>query len=256
VNSEKTSEISIKGTNRLGGRRILITGGASGIGRATAELFKSEGAQLAILDVDPVGVKIIAESLSVTGIECDVSNEASVSESVQTAARAMGGIDGIVNSAGMATIRAFADLDFQTMQREIAVNLLGPFLICRAALKWLRETEMSTIVNIASGQAFLPFPGSVAYATSKGGVVSMTRALAAELAPLIRVNAVCPGSVDTPMTRKSTAGTTKSHAADRYALKRVADPSEISNALLFLTSAESSFVTGATLAVDGGRTYH
>ena len=106
-------------------------------------------------------------------------------------------------------------------------------------------------MNIASGQGLLPnIPNTTAYAASKGGVVNLTRALAAELAPSIRVNSVCPGMVDTPMT----AGFER--PLDRYALKRIADPLEIAQAILFLTSTESSFVTGAALAVDGGRTFH
>jgi NAD(P)-dependent dehydrogenase (short-subunit alcohol dehydrogenase family) len=109
----------------------------------------------------------------------------------------------------------------------------------------------ATIVNIASGQGLLPnVPNNAAYAASKGGVVNLTRALAAELAPTIRVNSVCPGMVDTPMT----SGLERD--VSRYALKRIADPLEIAQAILFLTGTESSFITGAALAVDGGRTFH
>jgi len=121
----------------------------------------------------------------------------------------------------------------------------------RCCLPWLIKASFATIVNIASGQGLLPNnPGMTAYAASKGGVVNLTRALAAELAPSIRVNSVCPGMVDTPMT----AGLERD--LDRYALGRIAEPLEIAQAILFLTSTESSFVTGAALAIDGGRTFH
>src|SRR5216684_1604733 len=159
--------------DRLKGRRILITGAASGIGRRTAELFAAEGAALTLLDCDR---KRLAEAARETGgvaAEADVTQEASVAHAVEQGAAAMGGIDGVVNAAG------------------------------------------------------------------KGGIVNLTRALAAELAPSIRVNSVCPGMVDTPMT----AGLQRE--VDRYALKRVAEPLEIAQAILFLTSTESSFITGA-----------
>ena len=131
------------------------------------------------------------------------------------------------------------------------VNLTGTYIVVRCCLPWLAKASFATIVNIASGQGLLPnTPNMTAYAASKGGVVNLTRALAAELAPSIRVNSICPGMVDTPMI----AGLQRE--PDRYALKRIADPLEIAQAILFLTGTESSFVTGAALAVDGGRTFH
>ena len=132
----------------------------------------------------------------------------------------------------------------------LEVNLTGTYIVVRCALPWLARAPFATIVNIASGQSLLPTPNLTAYAASKGGVVNLTRALAAELAPAIRVNSVCPGLVDTPMT----AGLERD--VSRYALERMADPLEIAQAILFLTGTESSFVTGAALAIDGGRTFH
>jgi NAD(P)-dependent dehydrogenase (short-subunit alcohol dehydrogenase family) len=142
----------------------------------------------------------------------------------------------------------------------IAVNLTGTFLCVQCAVPFLRQAERATIVNIASGVGLLPTGGgSTAYVASKGGVIAMTRALAAELAPSIRVSAVCPGAVETPMTNgtlRDAAGTVIPAIVHRYALGRPAAPEEIAAAILFLTSHESSFVTGINLAVDGGRTYH
>jgi len=136
-------------------------------------------------------------------------------------------------------------------QRVIDVNLTGTYIVVRCCLPWLLKAPGATIVNIASGQGLLPnTPNMTAYAASKGGVVNLTRALAAELAPTIRVNSICPGMVDTPMT----AGLPRE--VNRYAMQRIAQPLEIAQAVLFFTAPESSFVTGAALAVDGGRTFH
>jgi len=136
-------------------------------------------------------------------------------------------------------------------RQVLEVNLTGTYLMCRACLPWLRKEGRASIVNIASAAGLLPnAPGLTAYAASKGGVVNLTRAMAAELAPSIRVNTVCPGMVDTPMADgfRTNVG--------NYALKRIADPAEIANVILFLASVDASYVTGATLAADGGRSYH
>jgi NAD(P)-dependent dehydrogenase (short-subunit alcohol dehydrogenase family) len=163
----------------------------------------------------------------------------------------MGGIDGVVNAAGIVIRGPVLEVGLAEWRRVIDVNLTGIYIVVRCCLPWLMKAPAATVVNIASGQGLLPnSPEMTAYAASKGGVVNLTRALAAELAPAIRVNSVCPGVVNTPMT----AGGQRD--VSPYALKRVADPLEIAHALLFLTGAESSFVTGAALAVDGGRTFH
>lgn len=236
---------------RLQGRRVLITGAASGIGRQTAELFANEGAALALLDRNRQGLAEVARETRGVSVEADVSQEPSVAKAVEQSAAAMGGIDGIVNAAGIVIHGSVLDVGVADWQRVIDVNLTGSYIVVRCCLPWLRKASFATIVNIASGQGLVPnTPNMTAYAASKGGVVTLTRALAAELAPSIRVNSVCPGMVDTPMT----AGLQRE--VDRYAMKRIADPLEIAQAILFLTSAESSFVTGAALAVDGGRTFH
>jgi len=238
-------------SDRLQGRRILITGAASGIGRKTAELFANEGAALALLDRNSDGVAEVARETRGLAVEADVAQEPSVSQAIEQARGAMGGIDGIVNAAGIVIHGSVLDVGLADWQRVLDVNLTGIYVVVRCCLPWLKKAPLATIVNIASGQGLLPnTPNMTAYAASKGGVVNLTRALAAELAPSIRVNSVCPGMVDTPMT------TGLQREVDRYAMKRIAEPLEIAQAILFLTSAESSFVTGAALAVDGGRTFH
>ena len=238
-------------SNRLQGRRILITGAASGIGRRTAELFAAEGAALTLLDCDRKRLAEVARETGGSAVEADVSQEASVLRAVDQGASAMGGIDGVVNAAGIVIHGSVLDVGLADWKLVLDVNLTGTYLVVRCCLPWLAKVPFATIVNIASGQGLLPNnPGMTAYAASKGGVVNLTRALAAELAPSIRVNSVCPGMVDTPMT----AGLERD--LDRYALGRIAEPLEIAQAILFLTSTESSFVTGAALAIDGGRTFH
>jgi NAD(P)-dependent dehydrogenase (short-subunit alcohol dehydrogenase family) len=236
---------------RLQERRILITGAASGIGRKVAELFANEGAAAALLDRNRDGLAEVVRETRGFAVEADVTQEPSVLRAVEQGAGAMGGIDGIVNAAGIVIHGSVLDVGVADWQRVLDVNLTGAYIVVRCCLPWLKKAPFATIVNIASGQGLLPnTPNMTAYAASKGGVVNLTRALAAELAPSIRVNSVCPGMVDTPMT----AGLQRE--TDRYAMKRIADPLEIAQAILFLTSAESSFVTGAALAVDGGRTFH
>ena len=239
---------------RLTGRKILITGGASGIGRATCALFVQEGASVVVLD------RNTADVADVRAIAADVSDAGSVARTMQEAAQMMGGLDGLVNAAGVFINKDLMETDAQTWNTTIAVNLTGTFLCVQAAVPLLRQAAKATIVNLASGVGLLPTGGgSTAYVASKGGVIAMTRALAAELAPGIRVNAVCPGAVETPMTDgtlRDAAGAIIPAIVNRYALGRPGSAAEIAAAILFLISHESSFVTGVNLAVDGGRTFH
>jgi NAD(P)-dependent dehydrogenase (short-subunit alcohol dehydrogenase family) len=245
---------------RLAGRRILVTGGASGIGRATAMLFAAEGAAVAVLDRAADAAAVVAREIGGHAVAVDVADAASVDAAVGQAASALGGVDGVVNAAGILSSPGIADTTPDAFARTLAVNLTGTFLVVRAALRFLQAAPTATIVNIGSGVGLVPTgPGSVAYVASKGGVIAMSKAMAAELAPAIRVNVVCPGMVETPMTDgflRNAAGEVAPELAARYALKRPATPGEIATAILFLTSDDASFVTGIALPVDGGRTFH
>ncbi len=236
---------------RLADRKIVITGAGSGIGACTAQLFRAEGAAVALLDRDAARLETAAGEAGGRTFAVDVTDEAAVERAIEGAAAAMGGIDGIVNAAGVMLRGSVAEVGVEEWRRVIDINLTGPYVVIRQCLPWLRLSPAATIVNIASGQGLLPnMPNRTAYAASKGGLVNLTRALAAELAPDIRVNSVCPGLVDTPMALGVTAN------VGNYALGRMADPLEIARAILFLTSVESSYVTGAALAIDGGRSFH
>src|SRR5690349_6988229 len=195
---------------RLAGRKIIITGGASGIGRATARLFRREGAAVAILDRSDNAAKAVADEIGAVAITCDVSDPASVSAAVNKAAEAMGGLDGVINAAGILADTGIADTTAEVFSRTLAVNLTGTFLVIQAAAPLIQKAGRGTIVNIASGVGLMPTgPGSVA---SKGGVVALTKSVAMELAPSIRVNSVCPGAVETAMT----AGYIRTPAGDPY----------------------------------------
>ncbi|WHO82655.1 SDR family NAD(P)-dependent oxidoreductase [Rhizobium leguminosarum] len=238
-------------SQRLAGRRIVITGAASGIGRVTARLFMEEGAKVILLDRNADALQTAFEGLDTVVAGVDITRDNEVVKVIAQAAETVGGIDGVINAAGIMFTGPTADLSPQSWRQVIDVNLSGTFFVIQACLPWLKSNDFSTVVNVASGAGLLPnAPGLAAYAASKGGVIALTKALAADLAPNIRVNCVCPGMVDTPMADGFRAN------VGNYALKRIADPAEIARAMLFLTSSESSYVTGATLAVDGGRTFH
>ena len=245
------------GPQRLAGRKILITGAASGIGRATAELFIQEGARVALLDRDVSAVNAAAAQLGGFAVDADLTDETGVSRAVAEAAIELKGLDGLVNAAGVAGGQPLEQTDTASWQRILEVNLTGAMRVTRAALPFLKDNPSATIVNIASGIALRPLPGQGAYAASKAGLIAWTKVLAQELAPVIRVNATCPGSTDTPLMRANMPlGLDAKSLTAQYALRRQGLVLEQAHAVLFLTGSESTFVTGISLAVDGGRTFH
>ncbi len=243
---------------RLKGRRIVVTGAGSGIGASIAQLFIAEGAQVAAIDRNEDGIKAWFKDAGPgkgIALKADIADEQSVNEAVKKAADALGGIDGLVNAAGVSNTDLLRDVSLEDWKRTIDINLTGSFLMCRACLPWLEKIQNTTIVNFSSGQGLQPFVRRGAYAASKAGVISLSKTLAMEWAP-IRVNTICPGAVDTPMVRAGYSADALPQVGARYALGRVAEAIEIARAALYLTGSESSFVSGIALAVDGGRSYH
>ena len=243
----------------LQGRRIVVTGAGSGIGRAIARRFADEGAALALFDLNVDSLAEFCAQHPARAFVVDVSQESAVNQAVADAASFLGGIDGLVNAAGIIALGGLGEMSLENWQRQIDVHMTGPFLLCRAALPWLQKAGKATIVNIASAQALKPAGASAGYAASKAGLLNFSKAIAAELAPTIRVNCVCPGIVDTPMVQRVNADAGKPDATPTlkdYALGRMAQPEEIAAAVWYLTSDESSFVTGIAMAVDGGRSFH
>jgi NAD(P)-dependent dehydrogenase (short-subunit alcohol dehydrogenase family) len=245
---------------RLTGRRILITGAASGMGRATALMFAAHGARLALLDRDAGGLKSAGDATGGVALETDLTDENAVNAAVDRACEELGGLDGVINAAGIMPTEDLAATSLKLWRNVIDINLTGMFLVCRAALPRMRAQGRGTIVNFASAAGLAPRgTAAIAYVASKGGVIAFTRTLAIDAAPHIRVNSICPGTVDTPMTKdylRDADGAVRPEVLSAYALGRYAEPDEIARAVLFLTSDESSFVTGVALAVDGGRSFH
>jgi NAD(P)-dependent dehydrogenase (short-subunit alcohol dehydrogenase family) len=251
---------------RLDGRVALITGGASGIGAAAARLFSAEGAAVAVLDRDGDGAgRVVAtlEGPKGLALAADVTDRERVEEAAALAASTFGRLDFLYNNAGVpAGFGPVGDLTAADWNLSLAVNVTGTLFCTQAALPHLRAAGGGAIVNHASVAALVGIPGLAADSAAKGAVVALTRTLAAELAPEgIRVNAICAGTVDTPMARPLLEmrgqGDRERGArltAERYPIGRIGTPEEIARAALFLTSDESSFVTGAVLTADGGMT--
>jgi NAD(P)-dependent dehydrogenase (short-subunit alcohol dehydrogenase family) len=238
---------------RLQGRRIIVTGAASGQGAAVAKLFAEEGASLALLDLNAEGVRANAERLGARAYPCDVSDEAAVDRTVTAAADALGGLDGLVNAAGLYIPKPFAELDLASFQRMQVVNLSGPFQLIKSALPALNQAERATVVNIASVSGYMPMAGTSGYSATKAGLIMLGKCLALELGPKIRVNTICPGVIKTEMTRH--IWTDPEHlqrAEDRVALKVIGEPEDIARAALFLTTDDSRFITGTEIVADGG----
>ncbi len=249
---------------RMQGRRVLITGGASGIGLATAQRFVAEGARVALLDRDEAGLAKAAEALGEKAwtVRADVTSESEVNAAVKNAVDALGSLDGLVNAAGISVWRNFADLTFEEWRRILSINLDGPFLVTHAALPALKAAGGATIVNIASGAGLQPRANFSAYCSSKAGLVLFTKSIAIDLAAdRIRVNAVCPGIVDTPLVQRNLSlHADRETAIERYVsrnlMRRFGTAEEVADAVLFLSNGESSFITGSALSLDGGSVFH
>lgn len=247
----------------LEGKRALITGGASGIGRATALLFAREGAAVAVADRDEEGGQETVERIRKEGgraifVPCDVTIEADCRRAVQTTVEELGGLDILFNNAGIIRRATVLELSEEDWDRVMAVNIKGIFLMSKYAIPIMAAGGGGVIINTASGWGLKGGRHAVAYCASKAAVVNMTRAMALDHgAQNIRVNCVCPGDTDTPMLRDEARQLGEpeerflAEAASRP-LQRVGTPEEVAQAVLFLASDAASFVTGAALVVDGG----
>ena len=237
----------------LQGRRILISGGASGIGRASAELFAREGASVAILDVNAAAAAEVAKATGGAHFVCDVSRDNEVEASVAAAATALGGLDGVVNAAGVSFRHTVRDAPIEKWRRVVDINLTGPFLVCHFALPFLEREASGAIVNVSSGTALRAVAGRSGYMAAKSGLIAFTKSLAQEVGPRIRVNVVCPGPVDTPLFRSNLTDISVIETTGKaLALQRVGQIDEIAQTIHFLMSDQSSFMTGTMLMADGG----
>lgn len=250
--------------SRLAGKAALITGGASGIGKATARLFLEEGAQVTIADINAPLLAATAEELGplgpLHGVAGDVASFADGERMVAEAAAAHGKLDIVVCAAGITSRARIADLSEREFDRVIGVNLKGMYTVIHAAVPRLEEQGGGVIVTVGSEMGFVADPNAPAYNASKGGVVMFTKSIAVDLiARNIRVNCLCPGITQTPLLDEEVATSadpeaTRAEFAQWAPIGRAADPAEQARGALFLASDESSFAVGTTLVIDGGYT--
>jgi NAD(P)-dependent dehydrogenase (short-subunit alcohol dehydrogenase family) len=251
----------------LAGRRALITGAGSGIGRACALLFAEQGASVALLDarqdgVEPVAAELVARDALAVPVRADVTQEESVVTAIETAVTRLGGLDTVVAAAGITRPGITHELSLEEWNAVIGVNVTGVFLTLKHTLPHLITAGGGAVVTIGSVASLVAAGRAASYDASKGAVLQLTRAIAVEYANFgIRANCVCPGLVSTSLTENSARlhgpmADSRAPAATRIRplQERAADPAEIAAVVAFLCSEQSSFMTGAAVPVDGGYT--
>jgi NAD(P)-dependent dehydrogenase (short-subunit alcohol dehydrogenase family) len=249
---------------RLSGRAAIITGAAQGIGAAYAKALAAEGARVSLCDVvpvDPVVKAIRAAGGEAIGQLCDVTKPAEIAALVRTTDQAFGGIQVLVNNAALfanITMKTFDEISSEEWDRVMAVNVRGPFECAKAVVPVMKRQGYGKIINISSGTTFKGTPMMLHYVTSKGGVIGFTRALCREVGEFgIRVNCVAPGlTLSEAVKGRNDYTTMRTANVATRAIKREEVPEDLTGAVVFLASAESDFMTGQTMLVDGGSAMH
>lgn len=248
---------------RFSGKALFATGAGSGIGAATARRYAAEGGMVAVADLDLDRARGVADGLpNAIALSCDVADEASVAAAISATHERFGRLDSVLNSAGHAIFGTAEETSLDAWNRIMAVHVTGTFLVCRAALPFLRESDCASIVNMASIAAIVGRPQGAAYAAAKGAIVAFSRQLAVDAAgDNVRVNVIAPGPVKTAMTipfhtRNGDGDWERgaAMAAQQIPLKRVGDADEIAAPICFLLSQEASYFTGTMFVADGGMT--
>jgi NAD(P)-dependent dehydrogenase (short-subunit alcohol dehydrogenase family) len=240
----------------LKNKRVLITGGASGIGAATAARFLEEGATVVVLDRDTNGRAQIQSQLpKLAGtVDADVSNLNQVQAAFADAVRLMGGVDVLINNAGISIRHNFLDITPQEWDKTIAVNLTGVFYVAQTAARHMWERGSGVILQTASTNGLMGYPFYADYNATKAGVIELTKSMALELAPKVRVCAVAPGYVLTPMQRAEYTDEMLDAVNRKIPLGRHAKPEEIAALFAFLASDDAAFMTGQVYTIDGAET--
>ena len=244
----------------LRGKRVLITGGASGIGAATALRFLTEGSRVAILDRDAEACRRMQSDFMKTreavffSIIADVTDRVQVERAVAEAIHLMGGIDVLINNAGISIRHKFLDITPDEWNRVLAVNLTGVFYVAQAVARHMLERGSGVILQTASTNGVMGYPYYADYNASKAGVIELTRSMALELAPKVRVCAVAPGYVLTPMQRAEYSDAMLAEVNAKIPLGRHATPEEIAALFAYLASDDAAFATGQVFTLDGGET--
>ncbi len=240
----------------LKGKRVLITGGASGIGAATAARFLEEGSKVCILDRDEAACKKTRHELPEISeaIIADVTDLMQVEAALADAVRVMDGVDVLINNAGISVRHKFLEITPEEWDRVIAVNLTGVFYVARTAAQFMAEQGAGVILQTASTNGIMGYPYYADYNATKAGVIELTRSMALELAPKIRVCAVAPGYVLTPMQRAEYTDTMLEEVNQKIPLRRHAKPEEIAALFAFLASDDAAYATGHVYTMDGGET--
>jgi len=244
--------------SRVEGKTAFVTGAAKGIGRSIAERLGEEGAAIAIADIDIEAAEETAtgfadEGIDVEVVECDVSDRESVREAVDRTLDAFGGLDVLVNNAGISVGERFEDITPEEWQQVMDVNLTGIYNCSAEAVPAMAEQGDGRILNISSIAGLnLSYAGPASYTASKWGVIGLTKHMARDLAPAVRVNALCPGATLTPLIRSATTEAGRERTAEGIPLERWSTPEDQAEAVFYLLSGMSSYVTGTVLEVDGG----
>jgi meso-butanediol dehydrogenase/(S,S)-butanediol dehydrogenase/diacetyl reductase len=240
----------------LKGKRVLITGGASGIGAATASRFLEEGSLVCVLDRDAKAREHIQRQLPglAGALAADVSDLKQVQSAFAEALRIMGGVDVLVNNAGISIRHNFLDITPMEWDKVMAVNLTGVFYVAQIAARHMWERGSGVILQTASTNGVTGYPYYADYNASKAGVIELTRSMALELAPKVRVCAVAPGYVLTPMQRAEYSDAMLDEVNGKIPMRRHATPEEIAALFAFLASDDAAFATGQVYTMDGGET--
>lgn len=238
----------------LKGKRVVVTGGASGIGYATARRFVDEGGKVVILDSNQAALDSARSELSslIGGIWADVSSPEEIDAAFKEVDEIMGGIDILISNAGISVRQPFLKIDYDQWSKVLRINLDGMFLCAKAAISRMQPQQSGVILFTASTNGFAGYPYYADYNASKSAVINLTKTIALECAPWLRINSICPGYVLTPMQKAEYSTEMLDAVNARIPMGRHADPAEIAALFAFLASSEAKYITGTTLTIDGG----